>query len=154
MLTLSRQKAKFGKSIFDEFQSRMYGLSDCASKYDEGELEESKLEMELLVNSYSCDYLLRKIKLLTDEPMYTKPAQPSSPECRVNLNALNNKLAYTWVQSFPSSSWTIIHTLCYIPNVLIVDTNGVEIKGAITFESKNKIIINFSEAVEGTAYLS
>ena len=55
----------------------------------------------------------------------------------------------------PVTTWTITHNLDKYPSVMTVDNNGDEIFGAITYNSKNELVITFkSPGVAGYAYLN
>jgi hypothetical protein len=78
---------------------------------------------------------------------------------RINLNpaiTINNGVAaqYTFHQQTPSATWTITHALGFIPNVMTMDENGVEIIGVVDSADTNTLVISFTDAVTGYAYLS
>jgi hypothetical protein len=54
----------------------------------------------------------------------------------------------------PSTVWNIIHTLEFVPNVIIVDSEGIVVEGDYEYVSDNEIIATFSEPISGKAYLS
>lgn len=54
----------------------------------------------------------------------------------------------------PSTVWNIIHTLEFVPNIIIVDSEGIVVEGDYEYISNNEIIATFSEAISGKAYLS
>lgn len=61
---------------------------------------------------------------------------------------------YTHVQNVASLTWTIMHNLGFVPNVLIVDSSGREVIGDVTVIDLNTISLGFSAAFGGSAYLS
>lgn len=61
---------------------------------------------------------------------------------------------YTHVQNLASASWVIVHNLNGFPNVAIVDSAGTNVEGEIVYINNNEIVLNFSSAFSGTAYLS
>lgn len=80
---------------------------------------------------------------------------------RINLNpaiTIDNSSGgtanYTHIQSVASLTWTINHNLGFIPNVFVLDSNGIEIIGSVDSASSTQIVISFSQAVSGTAYLT
>jgi len=81
---------------------------------------------------------------------------------RINLNpavTINNTggpsgTQYTYHQNTPSNTWTINHSLGFVPNVYTMDDNGVEIIGTIDTSNVNQTVITFTSAVTGYAYLS
>lgn len=78
---------------------------------------------------------------------------------RINLNPsiqINNSNTgtYVFVQELPAYTWTIDHNLGYLPNVFIQDSTGRDIDGIVDNISSTQLIISFTSAVAGTAYLS
>lgn len=62
---------------------------------------------------------------------------------------------YTHTQSSPQASWTITHNLGYNPGgVSVVDSAGSKCYGDVTFVSENQLVVNFSSAFSGKAYIS
>ena len=60
---------------------------------------------------------------------------------------------YTHVQSTAAAVWTITHGLGYRPNVTVVDSTGRQVEGDVVY-SGSDVIVSFSSAFAGTAYLS
>ena len=80
---------------------------------------------------------------------------------RINLNptitidnSSNGNAGYTHVQSVAAVTWTINHNLGFIPNIFVLDGSGVEIIGSIDSATSTSLVISFSQAVSGTAYLT
>lgn len=63
-------------------------------------------------------------------------------------------IAFTYTQNTVSSTWNITHNLGFRPNVATVDSAGTNIEGSISYTSANALVISFSIATSGTAYLS
>lgn len=61
---------------------------------------------------------------------------------------------YVHDQPVASTVWTVIHNLNGQPNVTTVDTSGQEIEGTVTWPDANTVVITFSAATGGKAYLS
>lgn len=61
---------------------------------------------------------------------------------------------YVHVQNTASTTWTIVHNLGFVPNILIVDSSGREVIGEVTVIDLNTISVTFSAAFGGSAYLS
>ena len=61
---------------------------------------------------------------------------------------------YTHTQSTPSTTWTITHNLGYHPSVTVVDSADSAVVGDVTYVSENQLIVSFSVAFGGKAYLS
>jgi hypothetical protein len=63
-------------------------------------------------------------------------------------------VAYRYVQASAATVWTITHGLAFRPNVAAVDSTGREIwPGAVDYTSTT-VVLTFSAAVGGEAYLS
>jgi hypothetical protein len=78
---------------------------------------------------------------------------------RINLNpaiTFNNQSVaqFTYRQPTPATTWTINHSLGFIPNVFILDDDGVEIIGVVDTATTSTLVISFTDAVKGYAYLS
>jgi hypothetical protein len=79
---------------------------------------------------------------------------------RINLNPVinidNTELdKYTHYQEVPSSVWTVVHNMEFVPgNELITDLDGNEIEGVTRVIDLNTIEITFSEPIAGYAYVS
>lgn len=61
---------------------------------------------------------------------------------------------YTHTQNTPSTTWTITHNLGYHPSVTVVDSADSAVVGDVTYVSENQLIVSFSVAFGGKAYLS
>lgn len=57
-------------------------------------------------------------------------------------------------QTIPSNAWAINHNLGRFPSVTIVDSAGTQMYGAVEYIDDNNILISFSSALAGTAYLN
>lgn len=63
-------------------------------------------------------------------------------------------VAYTWVQGTASSSWSITHPLRFNPNIAVIDSSGRQVEGDVDYVDSTHIVLTFSGAFAGTAYLS
>jgi len=72
----------------------------------------------------------------------------------VNPNITINGGSYQYYIPTADTIWTIHHNLGFVPNVLTTDTSGNEISGVVTTATISTIVVEFSEAVSGYAYLS
>lgn len=61
---------------------------------------------------------------------------------------------YTHDQSVASDTWTITHNLARYPSVTIVDSAGTVVVGGIAYVSVNQIVVTFSAAFSGKAFLN
>lgn len=62
--------------------------------------------------------------------------------------------AYEHDQPIASADWTINHPLPFRPNVSIVDTTGRLCEGVPEYPDASTVVVHFSSAFAGTAYLS
>lgn len=65
-----------------------------------------------------------------------------------------NSMGQLHDQTSPSTTWNIIHTLGFIPNIIIVDTSGNVVEPEIQYLSANQIQATFSQPMTGKAYVS
>ena len=63
-------------------------------------------------------------------------------------------LSFIFEQQSNSASWTVTHNLGYYPNVSIKEYGGTTIEGEIQYINANSLVILFSIAISGYAYLS
>jgi hypothetical protein len=63
-------------------------------------------------------------------------------------------LEYAHTQTLSLATWTITHNLGKYPGVMIVDTGGNVVIGEVRYVSLNQLVITFSAAFSGKAYLS
>lgn len=67
----------------------------------------------------------------------------------------SDNLGQIFTQVTPSTTWNIVHTLDFVPNVTIVDSENKVVEGAYEYiEGANTIIAEFNEPLSGKAYLS
>jgi len=77
-----------------------------------------------------------------------------NPTITIDNSSGSGSANYTHVQSVASVTWTINHNLGFIPNVFVLDGNGVELIGSIDSATGTTLVLSFSQAVSGTAYLT
>ena len=65
-----------------------------------------------------------------------------------------NSMGQLHNQTSPSATWNILHTLNFIPNIIIVDTSGNVVEPEIQYLSANQIQAIFSQPMAGKAYVS
>lgn len=63
-------------------------------------------------------------------------------------------VSYIHVQNAPLDTWTITHSLSFIPNVTIVDSAGTTVEGTVEYPNSTTVVLRFSGAFSGKAYLS
>ena len=60
---------------------------------------------------------------------------------------------YTHTQSVPASVWTINHNLGGHPTAVVLDSAGTMCEGTFTYPTLNQMVITFSSAFTGIAYI-
>jgi hypothetical protein len=60
---------------------------------------------------------------------------------------------YVHTQAVPSAIWTINHNLNGQPAVTVLDSAGTQCEGTISYPSSIQMVITFSAAFTGTAYV-
>jgi hypothetical protein len=63
-------------------------------------------------------------------------------------------LSYVHTQNSASTTWTINHNLHFIPNVTVVDSAGTVVEGSYSYPNSTTVVLSFSAAFSGKAYLS
>ena len=61
---------------------------------------------------------------------------------------------YVHQQQVSSNTWTITHNLDCFPPVQVVDSAGNEVIGDIDYISNNQLVLRFTSAFSGVAYLN
>lgn len=60
---------------------------------------------------------------------------------------------YTHTQAVASAVWTINHNLGGEPTAVVLDSAGTQCEGTFSYPSKNQMVITFTAAFTGTAYV-
>lgn len=63
-------------------------------------------------------------------------------------------LSFVYEQFSASTTWLINHNLNFIPNITVVDSAGTVVEGSYSYPNLTSVILNFSNAFAGKAYLS
>lgn len=79
----------------------------------------------------------------------TSGAWPADP-----LFLAGTTLRHIHSQSIPSTVWNVSHLLGGYPSVTIVDTAGTVVYGEISYSSTTDVVLSFSAAFAGYAYLT
>ena len=61
---------------------------------------------------------------------------------------------YEFVQGVPATTWDITHNLDKFPSISVVDTADTTVIGSYEYITKNRVILNFSDAFAGKAFLN
>lgn len=62
-------------------------------------------------------------------------------------------IAYTHTQAVASATWTINHNLGFNPTAVVLDSSGTQCEGTFSYPTLNQMVITFSAAFTGTAYI-
>lgn len=73
---------------------------------------------------------------------------------RPGASGTSSDAHYVFTQIPPSNKWTITHNLGKFPSVIVQDSANDEVEGDIEYTSSNALIITFTSAFSGTAYLN
>lgn len=105
--------------------------------------------VELAVTETNIDVIVNEqiveVNIGTSGPQ--GPQGPAGPVDFVDLS-------YVHTQSTPSTTWTITHGLQFIPNITVVDSGGTVVEGSYNYPNLNTVVLTFSGAFSGKAYLS
>jgi len=71
-----------------------------------------------------------------------------------NLYFTTSRVSYTHTQGVASATWNITHNLHFYPNVTVQDSAGNIVEGEIAYTNSDSLIVTFSTAFSGEAYLS
>ena len=62
-------------------------------------------------------------------------------------------VSYTHIQSVASNTWTVNHNLGFNPTAVVLDSAGTNCEGTFSYPTTNTLIITFTAAFTGTAYV-
>jgi hypothetical protein len=83
---------------------------------------------------------------------------PVGPQGLIGPRGLNGgdvgTVAYVHHEPTPQQTWTITHPLEFFPSITVVDSAGSVVEGDVTYPSMSTVMVTFSGAFSGTAYLS
>lgn len=60
---------------------------------------------------------------------------------------------YVHTQAVASDTWIINHNLGAEPTAVVLDSAGTQCEGTFSYPSKNQMVITFTAAFTGTAYV-
>ena len=85
------------------------------------------------------------------------PQGPQGVQGPAGANGANgggSAYTYSFAQAVPSATWTITHNMNKYPSVTIIDSAGDTVFGPITYTNTNVLVLTFSAAFSGTAFLN
>jgi len=62
-------------------------------------------------------------------------------------------VSYTHTQAVASATWTINHNLGFNPTAVVLDSAGTQCEGTFSYPTVNQMVITFTAAFSGTAYV-
>ena len=62
-------------------------------------------------------------------------------------------IAYTHTQAVSSATWTINHNLGFNPVAVVLDSGGTQCEGAVSYPTTSQMVITFTGAFAGVAYI-
>lgn len=78
---------------------------------------------------------------------------PEGPQGPQGIPGASNS-SYVHNQLDPSDTWTIVHNLQMYPNIVVIDSAGSVVEGDRQYTDNNTVVLTFSGAFSGVAYLS
>ena len=90
---------------------------------------------------------------MSDDLVVIKPVIPTVTITAPGPQGSSAQIFYTHAQAVPSSTWTINHNLNGEPTAVVLDSAGTQCEGTFSYPSKMQMVINFSSAFAGTAYV-
>lgn len=85
---------------------------------------------------------------------FTLPSGPVGPEGPKGDKGDTAAASYVHEQATPSTTWNINHQLDFFPAVTVVDSGGSDVVGSISYVDRDNLVITFSTAFGGKAFLS
>ena len=64
------------------------------------------------------------------------------------------RVSYIHTQGSASATWNITHNLHFYPNVTVQDSAGNIVEGEIAYTNSDSLVVTFSTAFSGQAYIS
>ena len=61
---------------------------------------------------------------------------------------------FIFTQNVPATTWNVQHNLSKFPSITVIDTGNTVVTGEYTYTNNNNVILNFSAAFAGKAYLN
>ena len=81
------------------------------------------------------------------------PTGPQGAQGPQGIPGTAASVFYTHTQNTPLATWTINHNLGNYVTAIVYDSANNQVEGAITQPSTNQIVITFSSAFSGYAYI-
>lgn len=62
--------------------------------------------------------------------------------------------SFEYIPSAAEAVWTINHGLNKYPSVSVIDSSGDDVEGDVSYQGPNRVVITFSAAISGKAFLN
>ena len=89
---------------------------------------------------------------ITEDFFYAVAVYPGFVNPNIDPNVGDKTFVYT--QNVPSTSWTVTHNLNKFPSVSVVDTANTQVFTRAEYIDTNTLILTFSAAFAGKAYMN
>lgn len=86
------------------------------------------------------------VNTTTNEIIVTSPGPQGPP-------GTSAQVFYTHTQSVPSNTWTINHNLDGKPTAVVFDSANTQCEGTFSYPNNNQMVITFTAAFAGVAYI-
>lgn len=93
---------------------------------------------------------------MADDVVVVKPIVPVVTVSAVGPqgpSGIAGSVFYVHTQGVASNVWTINHNLNGEPTAVVLDSAGTQCEGTFSYPSKNQMVITFTSAFSGTAYV-
>lgn len=93
---------------------------------------------------------------MADDLVVVKPIVPTVTVSAVGPqgpSGIAGSVFYVHTQAVASNVWTINHNLNGEPTAVVLDSAGTQCEGTFSYPSKNQMVITFTSAFTGTAYV-
>lgn len=133
-------------------------LSTLVNIYNYGSLTPIYSTTYAISNFTTVDVYVRKNTPLILDNGIIGPSDFSGDSISLSLNYAYIKEQtrdyYVHDQQVASATWTVNHNLGKFASVNVVDTAGDEVIASVAYNSVNQIIITFTSAISGKAYIN
>jgi len=118
--------------------------------------------IEIIDNSVEVVLDNTNVDIIVSEEIVTVELGTSGPQGATGAagaagasgQTLYSDLSYVHTQNSASATWTITHNLHFIPNITVVDSGGTVVEGSYNYTNSSTVVLTFSAAFSGKAYLS
>jgi hypothetical protein len=138
------------------------------------EVKEYEIPLQMIVHGYLSENI-RTVQAVTDldveiqvlEDMGAKGARVDIyhndwPSCPTSIETgagpggttITGDAYFEYPRTTPSTIWSVVHNLGKYPSVTVVDDQGQMVEASVYFPSLNVVIISFSVATTGTAFMN